>query len=249
MVTGGDAIHVLLSSLCAIAWLNYFINSVFPPELLFFVLLGIHRFFMTKVHYKQRKKASEFAGERPGYLRDLFTTTNSIQLNCMEEIFEEKVQCTRWYHISLAIFPQSMCVSVTLSGSIFVCESACMYSARASACAVIPDSCLQNPQDFHVWTFTAHTRKQMVYSRSLNVYVLSEIGRLRVGLEGNISQSSEITVELNFIFHYTYGPKLISAKGIFCTVTHKGNTQIIIPVQKYISSTKIKFRSKNNFSG
>ena len=89
----------------------------------------------------------------------------------------------------------------------------------------------------------------MVYSRSLNVYVLSEIGRLRVGLEGNISQSSEITVELNFIFHYTYGPKLISAKGIFCTVTHKGNTQIIIPVQKYISRTKIKFRSKNNFSG
>ena len=91
-----DTIRLLIRSVCAIAWLFYFVNWVFLPELLFFVLLGLYRFFMTKVDYKQRKKASEFADERLGYLRELFTAINSIRLNCMEDIFEEKIQRTRW---------------------------------------------------------------------------------------------------------------------------------------------------------
>ena len=101
LVTGAEyfiqnAIFTLISSVCAIAWLFYFVNWVFLPELLFFFLLGLYRFFITKVDYKQRKKASEFADGRLGYLRELFTAINSIKLNCMEDIFEEKVQRTRW---------------------------------------------------------------------------------------------------------------------------------------------------------
>ena len=101
LVTGAEyfiqnAIRVLISSVCAIAWLFYFVNWVFLPELLFFVLLGLYRLFMTNVEYNQRKIASEFADERLGYLRELFTAINSVKLNCMEDVFEEKIQRTRW---------------------------------------------------------------------------------------------------------------------------------------------------------
>ena len=101
LVTGGEyfiqnAIRVLLRSMCAIAWLIYFVNWVFLPGLLFYIFLGLYRFFLTKFDYKQRKKASEFADERLGYLRELFMAMNSIKLNCMEKVFEEKVQHTRW---------------------------------------------------------------------------------------------------------------------------------------------------------
>ena len=90
-----NAFRALLCSMCAIAWLNYFVGWVSLPGLLFFVFLGLYRLFMVKVDYKLQKNASEFADRRLGYLRELLTAINTIKMNCMEDIFEEKVQHTR----------------------------------------------------------------------------------------------------------------------------------------------------------
>lgn len=90
-----NAIRALLSSMCAIAWLTYFVGWVSLPELLFFAFLGLYRLIMTNVDYKLRKNASKFADKRLGYLRELLMAINTIKMNCMEDIFEEKVQHTR----------------------------------------------------------------------------------------------------------------------------------------------------------
>ena len=101
LVTSGewfiqDGIRKLFSCALVIAWLSYYIGWAVIPALFLFIFLGIYQFFIVKLGYKLRRKASQFADERLGYLREFLIASNFIKMNCLEEIFEEKLRQTRW---------------------------------------------------------------------------------------------------------------------------------------------------------
>ena len=101
LVTSGewfiqDGIRKLSSYVFLIALLSYYIGWVFIPALILFIFLGVYQLFIIKLSYKLRRNASQFADERLGYLRELLMGSNSIKMNCLEEIFEDKLRQTRW---------------------------------------------------------------------------------------------------------------------------------------------------------
>ena len=101
LVTSGewfiqDVIRRLSCYVFLIAWLSYYIGWVFIPALILFIFLGVYQLFIIKLSYKLRRNASQFADERLGYLREFLMASNSIRMNCQEEIFEDKLRQTRW---------------------------------------------------------------------------------------------------------------------------------------------------------
>ena len=101
LVTSGewfiqDGIRKLSSYVFLIALLSYYVGWVFIPALILFIFLGVYQLFIIKLSYKLRRNASQFADERLGYLRELLMGSNSIKMNCLEEIFEDKLRQTRW---------------------------------------------------------------------------------------------------------------------------------------------------------
>ena len=101
LVTSGewfiqDGIRKLSSYVFLIALLSYYVGWVFIPALILFIFLGVYQLFIMKLSYKLRRNASQFADERLGYLREFLVASNCIKMNCLEEIFEEKLQQTRW---------------------------------------------------------------------------------------------------------------------------------------------------------
>ena len=101
LVTSGewfiqDGIRKLSSYVFLIALLSYYIGWVFIPALILFIFLGVYQLFIIKLSYKLRRNASQFAEERLGYLREFLMASNSIRMNCQEEIFEDKLRQTRW---------------------------------------------------------------------------------------------------------------------------------------------------------
>ena len=101
LVTSGewfiqDGIRKLSSYVFLIALLSYYVGWVFIPALILFIFLGVYQLFIIKLSYKLRRNASQFAEERLGYLREFLMASNSIRMNCQEEIFEDKLRQTRW---------------------------------------------------------------------------------------------------------------------------------------------------------
>ena len=101
LVTSGewfiqDGIRKLTNYVFIIALLSYYVGWKFIPALVLFIFLGVYLFVIVKLSYKLRRKASQFADERLGYLREFLMANNSIRMNCLEEIFEEKLRQTRW---------------------------------------------------------------------------------------------------------------------------------------------------------
>ena len=101
LVTSGewfiqDGIRKLSSYVFLIALLSYYIGWVFIPALILFIFLGVYQLFIIKLSYKLRRNASQFSEERLGYLREFLMASNSIRMNCQEEIFEDKLRQTRW---------------------------------------------------------------------------------------------------------------------------------------------------------
>ena len=101
LVTSGEwfiqnGIRKLSSYVFLIALLSYYVGWVFIPALILFIFLGVYQFLIIKVSYKLRRKASRFADERLGYLREFLMASNFIKMNCLEKIFEEKLRQTRW---------------------------------------------------------------------------------------------------------------------------------------------------------
>ena len=101
LVTSGEwfiqeGIRKLFSCALVIAWLSYYVGWVFIPALILFIFLGVYQLFIIKLSYKLRRNASQFAEERLGYLREFLMASNSIRMNCQEEIFEDKLRQTRW---------------------------------------------------------------------------------------------------------------------------------------------------------
>ena len=101
LVTSGEwfiqnGIRKLSSYVFLIALLSYYVEWVFTPALILFIFLGVYQLFIIKLSYKLRRNASQFADERLGYLRELLMGSNSIKMNCLEEIFEDKLRQTRW---------------------------------------------------------------------------------------------------------------------------------------------------------
>ena len=101
LVTSGewfiqDGIRKLSSYVFLIALLSYYVGWVFIPALILFIFLGVYQLFIIKLSYKLRRNASQFADERLGYLREFLMASNSIRMNCQEEIFEDKLRQTRW---------------------------------------------------------------------------------------------------------------------------------------------------------
>ena len=101
LVTSGEwfiqnGIRKLSSYVFLIALLSYYVGWVFIPALILFIFLGVYQFLIIKVSYKLRRNASQFAEERLGYLREFLMASNSIRMNCLEEIFEDKLRQTRW---------------------------------------------------------------------------------------------------------------------------------------------------------
>jgi ABC-type multidrug transport system fused ATPase/permease subunit len=80
-----------------IVWLLYSVGWKFLPGLGVFTVLAIFRLCMTNIDIKYRRKASQLSEKRLGYLREVLTIINSVKLNCLEHIYEEKIQGTRWY--------------------------------------------------------------------------------------------------------------------------------------------------------
>ena len=108
LVTSGewfiqDGIRKLSSYVFLIALLSYYIGWVFIPALILFIFLGVYQLFIIKLSYKLRRNASQFAEERLGYLREFLMASNSIKMNCLEEIFEDKLRQTRWYKTTLTL--------------------------------------------------------------------------------------------------------------------------------------------------
>lgn len=79
-----------------ITWLLHFVGWKFLPGLGVFTILALFRLFMTKMDIKYRRKASQLAEKRLGYLREVLTIIHAVKLNCLENIYEEKIQRTRW---------------------------------------------------------------------------------------------------------------------------------------------------------
>ena len=77
-------------------WLLCFVGWKFLPGLGVFTILALFRLSMTKMDIKFRRKASQLAEKRLGYLREVLTIIHSVKLNCLEHIYEEKIQRTRW---------------------------------------------------------------------------------------------------------------------------------------------------------
>ena len=101
LVTSGewfiqDGIRKLTNYVFIIALLFYYVGWAFIPALILFIFLGVYLFVIVKLNYKLRRNASQFADERLGYLREFLMASNSIRMNCLEEIFEEKLRQTRW---------------------------------------------------------------------------------------------------------------------------------------------------------
>ena len=101
LVTSGewfiqDGIRKLTNYIFLIALLSYYVGWAFIPALILFIFLGVYPFVIVKLSYKLRRNASQFADERLGYLRELLMGSNSIKMNCLEEIFEDKLRQTRW---------------------------------------------------------------------------------------------------------------------------------------------------------
>jgi hypothetical protein len=44
-----------------------------------------------------RKKASQLSEKRLGYLREVLMIIHSVKMNCLEHVYEEKIQRTRLY--------------------------------------------------------------------------------------------------------------------------------------------------------
>ena len=108
LVTSGewfiqDGIRKLSSYVFLIALLSYYVGWVFIPALILFIFLGVYQLFIIKLSYKLRRNASQFAEERLGYLREFLMASNSIKMNCLEEIFEDKLRQTRWYKTTLTL--------------------------------------------------------------------------------------------------------------------------------------------------
>lgn len=80
-----------------ITWLLCFVGWKFIPGLCVFTILALFRLCMTNIDIKFRKKASQLAEKRLGYLREVLTIIHSVKLNCLEHIYEEKIQRTRWW--------------------------------------------------------------------------------------------------------------------------------------------------------
>lgn len=91
-----SGVRYFLSCLCAMCWLFYFVGWKIIPVVLLFVSVGLYRFFIAKVDYSFRRKASRLAEERVGCVREILTSIHSIRMNCLEDIFEEKIQRIRW---------------------------------------------------------------------------------------------------------------------------------------------------------
>ena len=101
LVTSGEwfiqnGIRELSSYLFLIALLSYYVVWVFIPALILFIFLGVYQFFIIKPNYKLRRNASQLADQRLGYLREFLMASNSIKMNCLEEMFEDKLRQIRW---------------------------------------------------------------------------------------------------------------------------------------------------------
>ncbi|CAB4002045.1 multidrug resistance-associated 4-like [Paramuricea clavata] len=79
--------------------LLYFVGWKFLPGLGVFTILALFRLCMTKIDINYRKKASQFAEKRLGYLREVLTIIHSVKLNCLEHVYEKKIRRTRWQEI------------------------------------------------------------------------------------------------------------------------------------------------------
>jgi ABC-type multidrug transport system fused ATPase/permease subunit len=77
-------------------WLSYFVGWKFLPGLGVFTILALFRLCMTNIDINYRKKASQLSEKRLGYLREVLTIIHSVKLNCLEHVYEEKIQRTRW---------------------------------------------------------------------------------------------------------------------------------------------------------
>ncbi|CAB4021928.1 multidrug resistance-associated 4-like, partial [Paramuricea clavata] len=82
-----------------ITWLLYFVGWNFVPGLGVFTILALFRLCMTKIDINYRKKASQLSEKRLGYLREVLTIIHSVKLNCLEHVYEGKIQRTRWQEI------------------------------------------------------------------------------------------------------------------------------------------------------
>lgn len=85
-----------------ICWLFMLIGWKMFLGIIALVLLAMFRFFIATVDVDLRRDASKFAEIRLGYLRQLLTSILSVKLNCLENIYEKKINHTRWYVVAIA---------------------------------------------------------------------------------------------------------------------------------------------------
>ena len=101
LVTSGewfiqDIVRRILSCICAFIWLFYFVGWQVAPGSLLLISLGFYRFLVVNIDYKLRTGTSRLADKRLGYIREMLTGIHSVKMNCLEEIYEQKIRHTRW---------------------------------------------------------------------------------------------------------------------------------------------------------
>jgi hypothetical protein len=79
-----------------ITWLLCFVGWKFVPGLGVFTILTLFRLCMTNIDINYRKKASQLSEKRLGYLREVLTIIHFVKVNCLEHVYEENIQRTRW---------------------------------------------------------------------------------------------------------------------------------------------------------
>jgi hypothetical protein len=101
LITMGDQflpnmVRQIGKAIVYIIWLFYFVSWKFVPGLGVFTILALFRLCMTNMDVNYRKKASQLSEKRLGYLREVLMIIHSVKLNCLEHVYEEKIQRTRW---------------------------------------------------------------------------------------------------------------------------------------------------------
>ena len=103
LITMGDqflpnVVRQTAKAIVYIIWLLYFVRWKFVPGLGVFTILAL---LISPMHDKYgrnyRKKASQLSEKRLGYLREVLMIIHSVKLNCLEHVYEEKIQRTRLY--------------------------------------------------------------------------------------------------------------------------------------------------------
>ncbi|XP_028407860.1 cystic fibrosis transmembrane conductance regulator-like [Dendronephthya gigantea] len=118
-------IRKLVVAFIYICWLASLLEWKVVPGLLVFVFFFAFRILVTNVDVNLRRNASRVAEKRLGYLREFLTSIHSVKLNCLEEIYERKIQQTRWQEIKFKakrwiILSISLTFNVCLSNTILL---------------------------------------------------------------------------------------------------------------------------------